>query len=81
MESIVLVGAEDVSRFSDASLCRLVARELEQLGFATVGVDRRGYRAGGAEASAVDEISLTGKRARTHPSTAAWAGVRAGLRE
>ena len=51
------VGSEEVGRFSDAQLCVAVAQQFEQLGFVTVGVDRRGYRAGGADIAA-DEVPL-----------------------
>ncbi len=52
------VGEEEVRRFADARVRQSVAAELERLGFQTVGVDRRGYRAGGANAAA-DEVLLT----------------------
>ena len=52
------VGAEEVGRFADAQLRLGVTQAFERLGFATVGVDRRGYRPGGAQ-QAADEILLT----------------------
>lgn len=52
------VGAADLPRFNDAELCAAVARHLERLGFETVGVDRSGYRPGGADSPVVDEVLL-----------------------
>jgi uncharacterized protein len=53
------VGPEEVARFQDAALRREVARAFEALGFNTVGVDRAGYRPGGADTRAPDEILLS----------------------
>ncbi len=53
------VGAEEVARFNQPALCLDIAQAFSQLGFETVGVDRRGYRAGGADRPDVDEVSLT----------------------
>ena len=52
------VGLEEVEQFQDTRLCAAVAAHLETLGFETIGVDRAGYRAGGASAAA-DEVLLT----------------------
>ena len=52
------VGADETHRFHDAALCLAVARHFEGLGFETVGVNRRGYRPGGADQTATDEIFL-----------------------
>jgi uncharacterized protein len=53
------VGADEVSRFLDGTLCAEVARRFEALGFETVGVNRSGYRPGGADHAVVDEVLLT----------------------
>ena len=53
------VGQEEVRRFSDPALCREVAARFEALGFGTVGIDRAGYRAGGADRPVVDEVLLS----------------------
>lgn len=42
------VGPEEVGRFEDAQLRRRVAEALTALGFSSVGVDKAGYRPGGA---------------------------------
>lgn len=42
------VGREELIRFDDPGLRRQVARQLTALGFDSVGVDRAGYRPGGA---------------------------------
>lgn len=42
------VGHEEVARFADSQLRRRVAEALAALGFASVGVDKAGYHAGGA---------------------------------
>ena len=54
------VDPEALHRFRDAALCRMIVEALERLGFETVGVDRRGYRPGGADrpAEAADEVLL-----------------------
>ena len=46
-------------RFEDAALCAELASAFEALGFETVGVDRAGYRAGGADHSPTNEVLLT----------------------
>ncbi len=53
------VPAEDLGRFQDLALDRAIAAYFEQLGFATVGVDRAGYRLGGADQSKADEVLLS----------------------
>jgi uncharacterized protein len=53
------VGPEEVRRFLDGALCAEIARRFEALGFDTVGVDRSGYRPGGADRASVDEVFLT----------------------
>lgn len=53
------VGKEDLGRFEDALVCREIAARFEGFGFRSVGVDRAGYRCGGANASAADEVLLT----------------------
>jgi uncharacterized protein len=45
------VGREEVSRFDDEALRQRTAAALAGLGFATISVDRRGYRPGGANES------------------------------
>ncbi|MBI3087809.1 MAG: ATP-dependent sacrificial sulfur transferase LarE, partial [Candidatus Omnitrophica bacterium] len=52
------VGPEEVERFQDAGVRRHVAQRLTALGFHSVGVDRAGYRAGGANRQAPDELEL-----------------------
>ena len=53
------VGRNEISRFQDACLCQEIARRFETLGFATIGVDRAGYRSGGADTTPSDEVLLT----------------------
>jgi len=52
------VGPDEVGRFSDPGVSRQVAGELARLGFRSVGVDRAGYRPGGADQAPTDELSL-----------------------
>lgn len=52
------VGAEEVARFADAALRRRIAGAFADLGFMTVAVDRRGYRAGGADRTGDDDVLL-----------------------
>jgi len=52
------VGADEVARLHDPALGAEVARRLEAFGFETVGVDRGGYRPGGADRGAADEVPL-----------------------
>ena len=52
------VGPEEVERFQDPDVRRRVAQRLTELGFQSVGVDRAGYRAGGADRQAIDEFEL-----------------------
>ncbi len=52
------VGREELIRFDDPGLRRQVARQLTALGFDSVGVDRAGYRPGGADREHVEELSL-----------------------
>ena len=52
------VAPEETRRFQDAALCAELATAFERLGFDTIGVDRAGYRAGGADRSAADEVPL-----------------------
>lgn len=53
------VGADEIARFREPALRLAVAAAFARLGFDTVGVDRSGYRAGGADRAEVDEIPLT----------------------
>ena len=53
------VGREEVARFQDAAVRQEVAKQFAALGFQSVGVDRAGYRPGGADHSSTDEILLT----------------------
>lgn len=53
------VEPESVGRFQEAALCLAVSQRFEELGFDTVSIDRSGYRQGGADVSAVDEVLLT----------------------
>ena len=53
------VGPEEVARLNDAELCGEIEKRFAQLGFQTVGVDRAGYRAGGADRVPIDEIPLS----------------------
>ena len=52
------VGPDEVARFQNAALRRAVERAFEQLGFETVGLDRDGYREGGADRAPADEVLL-----------------------
>ena len=53
------VGREEVDRFfQDAVLCQQVVEQFVLLGFRSVGIDRAGYRAGGANQSHSDELIL-----------------------
>jgi pyridinium-3,5-biscarboxylic acid mononucleotide sulfurtransferase len=52
------VAPEEVGRFQDAELRASIAGSFEALGFTTVGVDRAGYRAGGADRAPADEVLL-----------------------
>ena len=53
------VGTGEVGRFNDAALRVAVEQQFERIGFETVGVDRFGYREGGADHMLVDEVSLS----------------------
>jgi uncharacterized protein len=53
------VGLEEVAKLTDARLCGEIGRRFEALGFQSVGVDRAGYRAGGADRAPADEVLLT----------------------
>ena len=53
------VSREELIRFDDPGLRRQVARQLTALGFDSVGVDRAGYRPGGANHDVTDEMLLT----------------------
>ncbi len=53
------VGPDEVRRFHDPALGLAVAKHLEVLGFETVGVDRTGYRPGGASRDCADELLLS----------------------
>ena len=53
------VEPDALRRFQDAALCAEIASAFEALGFETVGVDRAGYRAGGADHSPANEVLLT----------------------
>ncbi len=52
------VGREEVSRFQDPSLCEAIGRRLAAVGFRSVGVDRAGYRPGGANQITADELPV-----------------------
>ena len=52
------VSREELIRFDDPGLRRQVARQLTALGFDSVGVDRAGYRPGGANRGDVQEQLL-----------------------
>ena len=52
------VEPESVGRFQDAALCLAVSQRFEALGFETIGVNRSGYRSGGADHVVTDEIFL-----------------------
>jgi len=49
------VGPDEVNRFQDQTLCHTVAHHLMRLGFRSVGVDRSGYRPGGANDAAEEQ--------------------------
>ena len=53
------VGAEEVARLREPALCLAVASAFARLGFETIGVDRSGYRAGGADRAEADEVPLS----------------------
>ena len=61
------VDKEDVSRFRDPALSRYVSEQLAALGFHTVGVNRDGYRPGGADQRATEELPLVTSDEK-HPS-------------
>ena len=52
------VSREELIRFDDPGLRRQVARQLTALGFDSVGVDRAGYRPGGANHHPDNELRL-----------------------
>jgi len=52
------VGADEVARFQEPELRAGIPGAFARLGFATVGVDRVGYREGGADRAAPDEWLL-----------------------
>ncbi len=52
------VGPDEVARFQDTVLSCDVAQQFELLGFETVGIDRSGYRSGGANKTTEDEVQL-----------------------
>lgn len=52
------VGADEVTRFNEAALCGAVERMFGRIGFRTVGVDRTGYREGGADQPSTGEAPL-----------------------
>lgn len=53
------VESEEIQRFLDTALCASVTQQFEQIGFSTVAVNRNGYRAGGADDAAVDDVQLS----------------------
>lgn len=53
------VGPEEAVRFNDAALCGHIEQAFTQLGFQSIGINRSGYVPGGADQSAVDEVSLS----------------------
>lgn len=52
------IGGDEVGRFQDALLRSSIAHRFAALGFVTIGVDRTGYRAGGADRGTPDEILI-----------------------
>ena len=52
------VGSDEVGRFQDAPLRGAIAARFEAVGFMTVGIDRAGYRPGGADHGMPDEVLL-----------------------
>ncbi len=54
----VEVGREELSRLDQPAVRRDISAQLLALGFASVGVDRTGYQAGGADRRAVEEDLL-----------------------
>ena len=56
------VESDEVGRFQDPALCWAIEKRLVELGFSTVGINRAGYRSGGADRFAVDEVLLGNKR-------------------
>jgi uncharacterized protein len=53
------VGPDETHRFQDSALSTAIRRHFELLGFDTVGVNRSGYRPGGADHAIVDEVRLS----------------------
>ena len=51
----VEVGRDELARFDEPGVRERVARQLAALGFASVGVDRRGYQPGGADRQPAEE--------------------------
>ena len=56
------VESDEVGRFQDPALCWAIEKRLVELGFSTVGINRAGYRSGGADRFAVDEVLLGNER-------------------
>ena len=52
------VDPAQVARFQDGGLSQALAERFGMLGFETIGIDRSGYRAGGADRAGVDEVLL-----------------------
>ena len=52
------VEPDQVARFDDEALRQRAIAVLARIGFATIGVDRHGYRPGGADHALIDEIPL-----------------------
>jgi uncharacterized protein len=50
------VEPESVGRFDDPALCRRLIDGLRRLGFASIGVDPVGYRAGGADVAVAERL-------------------------
>lgn len=56
------VGREEVARFQDPALCESVFKQFEALAFRSVGVDRAGYRPGGANHTPDEMLLELGRR-------------------
>ena len=54
------VHVDEIARFGDSRLCDEVRRAFSALGFSSVGVDRKGYQAGGANRGSSEELLLSG---------------------
>ena len=52
------VGQDEVARFQEPGLAEQIVRRFGALGFHSVGIDRAGYGAGGADRTQIDEFVL-----------------------